>query len=450
MEIPSETVTLSAASAEPGDWGGREGIFLMRAMKPFCWGILVAELCVGPCCAQSPLTWAEVRDKFEAHNPVIKAAQLTVDESRAEEITANLRPNPEFTISADGLQLLPGQVWRPLSGFLQTPSISYIHERRQKRELRLENARKSTEIADSNYLDQRRTLLFNLRNTFVQILQAKASVGNAKENLAYWDQTLEVSRSRFQAGDIAQVDFARLQLQRLQFLSDLETTQVNLRTAKIQLLALLNDRAPVEEFDIVGPYDFRDSLPSLDELRKIALEARPDFKAAAQQVELAVSTHKLAIANGSTDPTFGVWTSHNSSFGTPYFEQTLGFSMSIPLRIFDRNQGEKARTKVDISRSQRLREGAEARVFSDVDAAYATLNATINLLQPYRDQYLKLAQDSRDTIAFSYRAGGASLLDYLDAQKAFRDTRLAYLNLVGAYLTAAAQLNLAVGEEVIQ
>jgi len=410
----------------------------------------VAKLCVGPGFAQSPLTWADVRDKFEARNPVLKAAQLNVDESRAAEITANLRPNPEITISADGFQLFPGQVWRPLSGFLQTPSFSYLHERRQKRELRLEGARKSTEIADSNYLDQKRTLLFDLRNAFVQILQAKASVENARENLGYWDRTLDVSRSRYQAGDIAQVDLARLQLQRLQFLSDLETTQVNLRTAKIQLLALLNDRTPVEEFDIVGPYDFRDSLPSLDELRQIASEARPDLKAAAQQVDLAVSTHKLAIANGSTDPTFGLWTSHNSSFGTPYYEQTVGVSVSIPLRIFDRNQGEKARTEVDIRRTQRLREGTEAQVFGDVDTAYATLNATLSLLRPYRDQYLKLAQDTRDTISFSYQKGAASLLDYLDAQKAFRDTRQAYLNLVGAYLTAAAQLNLAVGQEVIQ
>jgi outer membrane protein, heavy metal efflux system len=157
----------------------------------------------------------------------------------------------------------------------------------------------------------------------------------------------------------------------------------------------------------------------------------------------------LAIANGSTDPTFSLWYSHNPSFSNPYANQTVGGSISIPLRIFDRNQGEKARTQIDIGRNERLREAAEAQVLSDVDSAYVTLVSTLNLLRPYRDKYLKLAEETRNRISFSYQHGGASLLDYLDAEKAYRDTRLAYLNLIGSYLTAAAQLNMAVGREVI-
>jgi outer membrane protein, heavy metal efflux system len=173
------------------------------------------------------------------------------------------------------------------------------------------------------------------------------------------------------------------------------------------------------------------------------------LQAAVENVELAKLNHQLAMANGSTDPTFSLWYSHNPSFSNPYANQTVGGSVSIPLRIFDRNQGEKARTQIDIGRNERLREAAEAQVLSDVDSAYVTLVSTLNLLRPYRDKYLKLAEETRNRIAFSYQHGGAALLDYLDAEKAYRDTRLAYLNLIGSYLTAVAQMNMAVGREVI-
>jgi len=332
----------------------------------------------------------------------------------------------------------------------ESPGISYLHERQHKRELRLEGAKISTSIAASTYEDQERNLLFNLRNAFVQLLQAKAVMENARQNLNYWDNELRVNRTRFQAGDLAQVDLSRLELQRVQFESDFENAIVNLRTAKIQLLMLLDQRTPIEQFDVAGPYDYADHLRPMEEYRNLAAENRPDLRAAAQQVDLAVSTHKLAIANGSTDPTFSVWFTHNPSFSNPYANETVGGSISIPLRIFDRNQGEKARTQVDIRRNERLRDAAQAQVFNDVDSAYVTLVSALNLLRPYKTKYLPLATDVRDRVAFSYRNGAASLLDYLDAEKSYRDTRLAYLNLIASYLTAAAQMNLAVGREVME
>jgi outer membrane protein, heavy metal efflux system len=167
-------------------------------------------------------------------------------------------------------------------------------------------------------------------------------------------------------------------------------------------------------------------------------------------VELAKINHQLAMANGSTDPTFSLWYSHNPSFSNPFANQTIGGSISIPLRIFDRNQGEKARTELDIGRNERLRDATEAGILSDVDSAYYTLVQTLNLLRPYKSKYLPLAEDNRNKISYSYQKGGASLLDFLDAEKAYRDTRLAYLNLIGTYLTAGAQMSMAVGREVIQ
>jgi len=124
-------------------------------------------------------------------------------------------------------------------------------------------------------------------------------------------------------------------------------------------------------------------------------------------------------------------------------------SVNIPLRIFDRNQGEKLRTQLDIRRNERLHDDAEAGVLSDVDSSYATVQSNLVLLRPYKAKYLQQSVRVRDTIFFSYQHGGASLLDFLNAQAEYRSVQLNYVNLVGSYLTAAAQLNMAVGREVV-
>ena len=425
-------------------------------MRRLSWRLYLGLLLAAGCMAQSlspprALTWQETQQKFKANNPTLLAAQASIDESRAEEITAFLRPNPDFALTADGLQITRNQgVWRPLSGVFESPSFSYLHERRHKRELRLQSAKQTTDVTVSQYGDQERSLIFTLRSAFVETLEAKAVLRNAKDNLDYWDHELRVNRDRYKVGDLAQVDLERLELQRIQFESDYETALVNLRTAKIQLLTLLNDRTPIERFDITGPYEFSEELKPLEDFREIAQATRPDLRAAIQSVDLAKTNYQLAVADGSTDPTFSIWFTHNASIANPFASNTLGGSVSIPLRIFDRNQGEKARTRIDIGRNERLRDATQAQVFSDVDSAYWTLVQALNLLKPYKAKYLPLAASVRDKIAFSYQHGGASLLDLLDAQKSYRDTQLSYINLVGAYLTAAAQMNMAVGREVIQ
>jgi cobalt-zinc-cadmium efflux system outer membrane protein len=413
--------------------------------------ILMMALLPAAAFAQASLTWQQVKDKFVAANPTLKAAQLNIDESRAEEITAYLRPNPALAFSTDGTQLSRYQgVYRPFAGTQFGPNVSYLHERQQKRELRRDQAKEATAVAESTFLDQQRSLLFNLQSAFVNVLQAKAVFQNAQDNLAYWDRELGIMRTRFQAGDLAQVDLSRLELQRVQFESDYEASIVNLRTAKIQILTLLNDRTPIERFDVTGSFDFADELQPLEDYRRIALDARPDLKAAVQNVDLAKLTYKLTVANGSTDPTYSVWVTHNPSFNNPFDNNTIGASVSIPLRIFDRNQGEKARTQVDISRNEQLRDANEALVYSDIDSAYYTLVQNLNLLRPYKTKYLTLATDVRDRVSFSFQNGGASLLDFLDAEKSYRDTRLAYLNLIGSYLTAVAQMDMAAGRETVR
>ena len=418
----------------------------MRKLQ-WCCALMVCSMRV---LAQTPLTWEQVRLRFEQNNPTLLADKLSVDESKAEEITAFLRPNPQFTLLADGTQIAPHKdVWEPFAGTFESPSLSYLHERRHKRELRLESAKKATLIAESSHADLERTLLFNLRSAFVSTLQAKAVLQLAQDNLAYYDHVLDISRTRFSAGDIAQIDLDRLELQRVQYESDLQTAEENLETAKIQLLTLLNDRTPKEQIDVTGPYDFSDQLLPRDEFRKIAMDTRPDLKAAIEAVDKAQTDHKLAVANGSTDPTLSAWYTHNSSTNNPFGINTAGVSVSVPLRIFDRNQGEKLRTQLDIRRNERLRDAAEAQVYSDVDSSYATVDSNLILLRPYKAKYLQQSVRVRDTITFSYQHGGASLLDFLNAEAEYRTVQLTYVNLVGSYLTGAAQLNLAVGREVI-
>jgi cobalt-zinc-cadmium efflux system outer membrane protein len=418
----------------------RRGTGVLRLFVAFAVACCISQIAL----CQKPLSWTEIQARFKTTNPTLQAARIGIDESRAQEITANLRPNPAFTGTLDQIDPFTTNPYRPLGSALPFVSSSYLHERQHKRELRLDSARQATAIATSQLADQERTLLFNLRNAFVQNLQQKAILALAQENLAYYDQVLRVSRDRRQAGDIAQVDLDRLELQRVQYETDLQTATVNLRTAKIQLLTLLNDRTPVEQFEVAGPYDFPDQVSSLEDLRSIALDTRPDLKAAMQAVEKARTDNRLAWANGSTDPTFGVDFARN-----PPIPAYFGFSVTIPLRIFDRNQGEKARTQLDVNRTQRLRDATEAQVFSDVDSAYAAISSNLTLLRTYRTNYLRRAGQVRDTILFAYRNGGASLIDFLQAQQDYRSVQLNYLNLIGAYLTAASQMNLAVGREVI-
>ena len=401
--------------------------------------------------AQQALTWDQVKAKFEAVNPALKADALGVDEMKAEEITAFLRPNPQFTLSSDGTQLNRYDgVWTPTKGTQISPNVSYLHEREGKRELRLQSAKEGTQIAGSQHEDLERNLLFDLRAQFVQTLEAKAVLDLAKADLAYYDNIIKISRDRFNAGDLAQIDLDRIELLRVQYESEIQTAVVNLRTAKIQLLQLLNDRTPVEQFDVTGTFDFSEDLKPLEDFRQIALDARPDLRAALESLQQADTNHKLAIANGSTDPTFAAWYTYNPSFNNPNDHQTLGLSVSVPLRIFDRNQGEKQRTQIDIGRNQQLTEATRAQVFSDVDSAYAQVESSVALLKPYKAKYNDQALRVRDTVTFSYEHGGASLMDFLNAQSDYRVVQLAYVQLIGSYLTFAGQLNLAVGREVIQ
>jgi outer membrane protein, heavy metal efflux system len=431
----------------------------MRLVWRSCIGCVLASGVAANGAAQTALTWPEVRARFQATNPTLQADAIGIEELKANEITAFLRPNPQLSATLDQIghtQLASGVASGVFDASNPIVAASYLRERQQKRELRRDSAQGATAIAVSAHADLERTLVFTLRTAFVQVLQAKAFLALAQANLTAYDQALGLSRDRFQAGDIAQIDLDRLELQRVTYESDIQTAQVNLRVAKIQLLRFLNDHTTsIDRFDVTGPYDFTSPSPTLDEVRGIALETRPDLKAALAGIEKARIDHRLAIANGSADPVINVdagfpalsqaWLSYN-----PPLREYVGVGVTLPLRFFDRNQGEKLRTALDISRSEKLVDAARLQVFGDVDTAYATVMSTVALLQPYRDRYLTQATRVRETVTFSYQSGGASLLDFLQAQQEYRAVQVGYVNLIAAFLNAVNQLNLAVGQEVIQ
>ncbi len=397
-----------------------------------------------PAAAQGPLSWEQVLQRFQQNNPALIAGQTNVEETRANEITAGLRPNPELSFTSDQWNLFHTDPYRPFAASQTIVAVTQLIERRRKRPLRVESAQLASSIAGSDQADAERQLVFTLRDGFVRLLQAKSILGLAEDNLKYYDQVIAVNRRRLEAGDLARADFDRIALQRAQYESDLENAKVNLRTAKITLLSMMNDKTPVEDFDVAGTFDFSEKILLPNELHQIALDSRGDIGSAETGVRKAEVDNRLAWANGSWDPSVGGDYTLVGSY------HTVGIDLSIPLRFFDKNQGEKARTAIEIKRSQQFRDSVANAAFRDVDTAYAQIESLRALLRPYRDTYLPQAVRVRDSVSYAYSKGGASLLDFLDAQKSYRDTELSYRNLIGSYLSAVNQLNLAVGREVLQ
>lgn len=410
--------------------------------------LLLAGAVSGTARAQTALTWEQVKQRFMIANPTLIAGRINIDESKAEEITAFLKPNPDFTIGTDQIQPFPqigGGPYRPLEYAFPSVIFSYLHERAHKRELRLQSQKDATSIAESQQTDLVRTMLFTLRSAFVQTLQAKAQLALATDNLNYFDKEYGVNLERQRAGDLAEMDLHRLHLQRVQYEQDYENALVTLRTAKITMLMLLNARTPIEQLDVTGPFEFKPTLAPLEHFHDVALAERPDLQAAVQTVIKAETDHKLAVANGSTDPTFSLDIGRN-----PPIPAYFGVSVNIPLRIFDRNQGEKLRTEIDIRHAQQMKDVTQAQVLNDVDSAYVTVESVLNQLKPYKATYVAEAGLVREQVSYAYEHGGAALVDYLDAQHDYRTVQEAYLGLIGSYLTAAAQLNMAVGKEELQ
>jgi cobalt-zinc-cadmium efflux system outer membrane protein len=376
------------------------------------------------------------------HNHNLQAARTMIQQNEASEITANLRPNPVLTADA---QFLP--IFQPnkfSEDYINTTAqfdlgLSYLFERGRKRQHRLQAAKDATAVTRSTVADNERTLAFNVASEFVSVQLAESTLDLAQQNLKSFQNTVEISESRYKAGDISEGDFLKIKLQLLQFHSDVSQAQLAKALALVGLRQFLGYESVPEDFDVAGDFDYSPVTVKLEDLQAKALQNRPDFRAAQQGVTAAQSQFELQKAIGKVDVTGNAVYDHVSA------TSAASFFGSFQVPIFNRNQGEIARTHFAITQAQELERAASDQVMSDVLDAYEGVHENDKVVSLYRSGYLDAAKESRDISEYAYKRGATSLLDYLDAERSYRSTELAYRQSLAAYLTAVEQLREAVG-----
>jgi outer membrane protein, heavy metal efflux system len=376
------------------------------------------------------------------HNHNLKAARTTIQQSEATEITANLRPNPALTVDAQFLPIF--QPDRFSADYINTTAqfdagISYLFERGRKRQHRLQAARDVTAQTRSTVADNERTLAFNTASQFVSVQLSESMLDLAEQDLKSFQHTVDISDSRYKAGDISQSDFLKIHLQLLQFQQDVAQARLARVQALVGLRQFLGYESVPADFDVAGTFDYAPVTVKLEDLQAKALAERPDLRAATQGVTAANSQYLLAKANGKVDVIGTFDYDHVNAVSTGSFFATL----QIP--IFNRNQGEIARTHFAITQAEELKLAASDQVMTDVSDAYEGVRANDEVVVLYRSGYLDEAKLSLEISEYAYKRGAASLLDYLDAERSYRATQLAYRQSLASYLTAVEQLREAVG-----
>ena len=418
------------------------------------WLLLISalSLAASPALAQppaSPGASAAVRITLEQaiqfalqHNHALEAARSTIRQNQALEITANLRPNPTLSWDTQFLPLfnLSQFNWSYINNSAQFDlGVGYTFERGQKRQRRLQAAQDQTTVSRSQVSDNQRTLAFNVAQQFVAVLLAQSMIELAQQDLASFQQTVDLSEAQVRAGALSEGDALKIKLQLLQFQTDVSSAKL----AKVQALAALRQFVGFEsvpqDFDVDGTLDYQPIHGDLETLKMLAVNSRPDLQAARQSIAAARSQQSLAIANGKRDVDVSFNYSHVADINSGAFF----FNMQIP--IFDRNQGEIARTQAAITQSQELAAEANEQVLSDVVNAYEGVHTNDQIIGLYRSGYLDQSTQSRDISQYAYQRGAASLLDYLDAERSYRANQLAYRQALANYMVTLEQLREAVG-----
>jgi len=391
----------------------------------------------GEAVAQGPLTRLSLEEAVglaAQANPTVRAKEFERQAVAAGEITAKLRPNPTATFLAEQFGGASDA-----SQTQYTFSVGQPLELGGKRQRRIDSARAATRVTGYELDDVRRQIIFQVKKSFTDALAGRESVALAEQNLQALDDLERIQRFRAERGDISELELLRIQVQRFAFERDAADARQALRAAKIALRATVGPDRIAEDFDLVGDLAFKDAAPSQSDLYRRALANRPDLRAAEAAREKAGADTRLARANAWWDVTPQV---EYQRIGP---DNTIGFGISVPIRIFDRNQGEIARTRAEAQRVEAAREALAIQALSEVDTALAALRTDQQKLILLRDTYLPKAKQARDTMEFAYRRGGVSLLDYLDAQRTYRDAAAEYLRSLGSYWTSFYQLETAVG-----
>lgn len=377
------------------------------------------------------------------HNQALRAQRLNIDQSKAGEITAALKPNPTVSTIVDQVGIFSPQNIR-LGTQAYTQALSYTVERGGKREKRVVVAKDNTEAAAQTVTDNERTLRFQVAQAFINLVLAKSVLQFAKEDLTNFSNVVDLNHSRLVAGDLAEGDYLKLSLQKLQFEQDVTTAELTLVQARATLRQLLGYESVAENFDVTGTLEHKKQLLILGDLNRQALENRPDLLAAKTNVKLASDTVSLAFGNRTKDWTFsGDYTNQGATNG-------VGGSFSVDLPIHDRNQGEIARSQAAVKQAAESQASTEVTVRTDVVNAYYGFKTQDEVAGLYEGGYLNQATQSRDISNYAYQRGAATILDVLDAERSYRSTQLAYRQALAAYMIAGEQVNQVVGMQVIK
>ena len=385
------------------------------------------------------MTMSEAVARALSTNPTLTAAREHVSATRAQELTAKLRQNPTLTLLGQDVTLPADNPGNP---YFYSANVSRLFERGGKRALRLQSATATTAQTASQEIDQERAVALQVRLQFTNMLVAKGALEIANQNLADYRKTLDLSQARLDAGDITKTDFERIDLQLAQFESDAENAHLNLLQASEQLQLLFGVERPDPAFDVTGTLEPPTIPLTRDEAIAKALASRPDLQAAQQGLRAAEANARYAVAQGTADPTLA------SEYERSGIDTTFGFSVAIPLRIFDRNQGEKERTRYEINASRFGVTAAQNQVVNDVVQGWEALEVAQRLSGRYKTHYLEEAAHVRDNLQFSYRNGNSTLLDYLDALRSYRAINLSSLTANAQVWTAIHQLSYAAATDL--
>jgi outer membrane protein, heavy metal efflux system len=406
-------------------------------------GVLAAFFVLGVAAAfgQAParITLDQAIQMALDHNHALRSTRTQIQQNQAQEITAAIRPNPVFTFNSLFLPFTAATAenFSTISEF--DAGVGYTFERGHKRQRRITAARDQTAVTQSQVVDAERAISFNVSQQFANALLAKSNVELATQNFESFQQTLNIAQIQYNAGQISESDLLKIKLQLLQFQTDKSQAELSQVQALAALRQLVGYDSVPADYDVEGQLEYQPLTVGLADLQAKALATRPDLRAAQQGVTAARSQYQLAQANGKRDFNGGFQYSHVSGVNTG----DLLFSMEIP--IFDRNQGEIARTKYAIAQFDETAREAEETVLTDIRNAYEGLQTNKKIVQLYTGGYLKQSQDSRDISAYAYQRGAASLLDFLDAERSYRSTQLAYRQALAAYMVSLEQLRQAVG-----
>jgi cobalt-zinc-cadmium efflux system outer membrane protein len=395
-----------------------------------------------PATAPARVTLDLAIDLALQHNHSLQAARTLILQNKAQEITANLRPNPVFLVDEQYMPFFSPDAFT--YDYINQSAVydmgfSYLIERGKKRQHRLGAAQDQTAVTTAQVDDNERTLTFNVASQFISVLLAQANLDLAQKDLASFQQTVDIGEASFQAGSISGGDLIKIKLQLLQFQMDVSAAQLARMQALASLRQLLGYESVPENYEVVGDLEYKPVKIGEDDLKAMALRQRPDVRAAQLGVTAAQSQYTLAKANGKKD--LGVTFTYNHLGGVN--AGSLFFNIQMP--IFDRNQGEIARTQYAITQSQELSSEQSSIALTDVVNAYESLRTNDQVVELYQSGYLKEAEDSRDISQFAYQHGAASLLDYLDAERSYRAIELAYRLSLAGYMVALEQLRQAVG-----